>query len=58
MRVYMKNSTTDNEIWLFPWHAKQDEINTKAFQTKISINIMITSIFEEEWILHLIYKNG
>lgn len=48
MRVYYKIKITVKEIWLFLWHEKQDnKVNPKNLN-KMSINIIISSIFKEE----------
>lgn len=58
MRVHYKNKITVKEIWLFLWHAKQDNKVNPPKSLKISINIMINIIFKEECMLHLSYKKN
>ena len=37
------NNATDKQIWLFPWHAKQDNkaITKKEISSKMSLRVII-----------------
>lgn len=57
MRVENTNNATDKQIWLFPWHAKQDNkaITKKDISSKMPLRVIIQT---KRSTVIMIYKNN